>query len=49
MISLDKPGAYGEVSLVINDKNFMGGSVTVDAVPKACIDLAVIGEVCTPY
>lgn len=49
LISLDKLGVHGEVSLVINDKNFVGGSVTVNPVPKACIELPVMGEVCTPF
>jgi uncharacterized membrane protein (Fun14 family) len=49
LISLNNSGLHGEVSLVVNDKNFVGGNISFDPIPKACIELPVVGELCTPF
>jgi len=49
LVSLDNSGLHGEVSMIMNDKNFVGGNITFDPVPKACIELPVVGELCTPF
>ncbi len=49
LLSLDKTGLHGKVSMVINDKNLLGGSIAFDPVPKACIGLPVVGTLCTPF
>lgn len=49
LMSLDNNGLHGEISMIVNDKNLLGGSLTFDPVPSACIELAVIGKVCTPF
>jgi hypothetical protein len=49
LLSLDNKGMNGEVSMLVNNKNLVGGSITFDPLPKACIELPVIGELCTPF
>ncbi|WP_031435386.1 hypothetical protein [Methylomarinum vadi] len=49
LLSLNNSGLHGEVSMIVNDRNLVGGNVTFDPVPKACIELAVVGELCTPF
>mgnify|MGYP000052283281 CR=1 FL=1 len=49
LMSLDNKGVHGKISMIINDKNWVGGSLSFDPVPTACIELAVIGTVCTAF
>ncbi len=49
LLSLNNTGLHGQVSMVVNDKNLIGGNVSFDPMPKACIELPVVGELCTPF
>ncbi len=49
LLSLNNTGLHGKVSMIVNDKNLVGGTVAFDPLPKACIELPVVGELCTPF
>lgn len=49
LVSLDKSGLRGNMAMVVNDKNLVGGRVNFDPVPNACIELPVVGELCTRF